>query len=251
MIFVLLVRKIGKCSAATKRPHAAATSAGSTPWVAPFFILLGLRWTVGPFTWTFLSALSRLLTFLGNQTIYRLYRHQWQYYIVCVQRRTIQETDLTAKTRKKPAGQHASSAQACSHSWHRFHKGPKSAKLHVCIKDVVAMMLVHDNVARMSELLPISSNWLPFAVSRMLFRSKNTKEKNGWPTIFRRCQCCPCVAGIAVKGARVTEKKPSWATPATQGFGEFSQKYIILYCVPKQKLSDWQWCHRLYQDDSS
>jgi hypothetical protein len=44
--------------------------------VAPFFILLGLRWTVRPFTWTFLSALSRLLTFLGNQTIYRLYRHQ-------------------------------------------------------------------------------------------------------------------------------------------------------------------------------
>ena len=150
MIFVLLVRKIGKCSAAAKRPHAAATSAGSTPWVASFFILLGLRWTVGPFTCTFLSALSRLLTFLGNQTTWR---HQWQYYIVCVQRRTIQETDLTTKTRKKRAGQHASSAQACSHSWRRFHKGPKSAKLHVCIKDVVAMMLVHDNVARMCELL--------------------------------------------------------------------------------------------------
>lgn len=200
--------------------HQKATCSGNLNRTAEYF-----TWTLSPDSWPFLET-KRFRGYTGIRW------HQWQYYMILYSMCPAENhsrTGLTTKTRQKRAGQHAiRSAQTSSHSWHRFRNWPKSAKLHVCIKDVAAIMLVHDNVGRMcGSCFQHLHIWLAFTISRMLFSTKNTKEENGWPTdanCIRKMPVLPMCRWNHCERHSSNWTKTSWATPATstQGFGECS-----------------------------
>ena len=121
-----------------------------------------------------------------------IYRHQWQYCIVCVQRRSIQETDLTTKTRKKRARNDGTTcsdskfnkwcSSLCTSTFTQFIPIPQRAKICqvACVHkgcgshDAGAWQYWQD-----IRELPISSNQLQFAISRYFKNASRDQKYKG------------------------------------------------------------------------